>query len=218
MVYNLIFFEELFDVLPYSLLPVNLMWEGMIVWGVLNTIINLLFSKRANFDPYIILKQQFRELFFTSSLYGSLSVRFSIMYISHLFNLNVTFGATQKDDEKVKLVDWINSTKYECIIYSFYLICIMVRVFIFPIESVFHTFYFGGVPLLSNIFWYWFGPLIYDILPKKIDKIDTPVYNKEETMFHDKYNTQIPNSKIFIEEKVKTYNYDINNDIVIVDF
>ena len=33
MFYNLIFFEELFNVLPYALLPVNLMWEGMIVWA-----------------------------------------------------------------------------------------------------------------------------------------------------------------------------------------
>ena len=52
-----------------------------------------------------------------------------------------------------------------------------------------------------NIFWYWFGPLVYDILPKKNDKSNTKEYNKEERMFHDKYNTQIPNSEIFIQKK-----------------
>ena len=213
MFYNLIFFEELFNVLPYALLPVNLMWEGIIVWGAINTIINLLFSKRVKFNSFIVLRQQIRELFFTSSLYGSLSVRFSIMYISHIFNLNVTFGATQKDDEQVKLIDWITSTKYECIVYTFYLICIIIRVFIFPIKSIIHTFYFGGLPLLMNIFWYWCGPLVYDILPKKKDKTITKDYNKDDMLFNDKYNTQIPNSNIFFTKKniIHTKNYNKSN-------
>ena len=196
MFYNLIFFEELFNLLPYSLLPINLMWEGMIIWGLINTIINLCFAKRVKFEMYIIFKQQLRELFFTSSLYGSLSVRFSIMYITHLFNLNISFGATQKDDEKVMLIDWIKSTKYECIIYTFYAICILIRLFLFPIVSIGHTFYFGCLPLFMNIFWYWFGPLVYDIFPQKKDKTNTEEYNSEEKMFDDKYNTQIPKSML----------------------
>ena len=78
--YNLIFFEQLFDVLPFALLPTNLMWEGMVVWGGMNTIICILFAKRMQFDMIVFLKQQCREIFFTSSLYGSLSVRFSIIW------------------------------------------------------------------------------------------------------------------------------------------
>ena len=197
--YNLIFFEELFSVLPYVLLPVNLMWEGMIVWGVMNSIISVLFSFRLNFDKFIIIKQQLRELFFTSALYGSLSVRFSIMYLTHLFNLPISFGATQKDDEKVRLIDWVTSTKYECGVYTFYLICIFIRIFVFPVESYFHTFYFGCLPLFTNIFWYWFGPIVYDIIPIKKNKIETESYICEEKMFVDKYNTQIPNTNLFIK-------------------
>ena len=161
-----------------------------------------------------------RELFFTSSLYGSLSVRFSIMYISHIFNLNIIFGATQKDDEQVKLMDWIKSTKYECCIYTFYFICIIIRVFVFPIKSYIHTFYFGGLPLLMNIFWYWFGPLVYDILPKRTNKTETLDYNKEELMFIDKYNTQIPNSEIFSIpiKKINPINFNKNINKIFVNF
>ena len=191
MFYNLLFFEKLFYLLPYSLLPVNLMFEGMIVWGLINTIINVVFSKRVNFNTSVVIKQQFRELFFTSSLYGSLSIRFSIMYLTHLFNLNISFGATQKDDEKVQLLDWIISTKYECGIYTFYFICIILRVFVFTVKSKIHTFYFGCLPLFTSIFWYWFGPIIYDILPSKKDKTNTESYNIDEKMFDDKYKTQI---------------------------
>jgi hypothetical protein len=197
MFYNLLFFEELFYLLPYPLLPVNLMIEGIIVWGLINTIINILFAKRVNFNTYVVIKQQFRELFFTSSLYGSLSVRFSIMYFTHLFNLNISFGATQKDDEKVRLLDWIKSTKYECGIYTFYLICIILRVFVFTVKSPIHTFYFGCLPLFTNIFWYWFGPIVYDILPSKKNKTNTESYNNDEKMYDDKYLTQIPISNIF---------------------
>ena len=198
MFYNLLFFEELFYLLPYPLLPVNLMIEGMIVWGLINTIINILFAKRVNFNTYVVIKQQIRELFFTSSLYGSLSVRFSIMYLTHLFNLNISFGATQKDDQKVRLSDWIKSTKYECTIYTFYLICIILRVFVFTIESPIHTFYFGCLPLFTNIFWYWIGPIFYDILPSKKNKTNTESYNSDEKMYDDKYLTQIPISYIFV--------------------
>lgn len=197
MFFNLIFFQELFSVLPYGLLPVNLMWEGMIVWGLLNTVINVIFSKKVHFNTKIIIVQQFRELFFTSSLYGSLSVRFSIMYITHLFNLNITFGSTQKNDETVTIIDWIKSTKYECGVYTFYLICIIIRLIIFPVISIWHTFYFGCLPLLMNIFWFWFGPIVYDILPVKKNKTNTLSYDNEKKMFEDKYHTQIPNSVIF---------------------
>ena len=199
MFYNLIFFEQLFYILPYSLLPVNLMLEGMIAWGLINTFNNIVFSSRLKFNSITIFRQQLRELFFTSSLYGSLSVRFSIMYIGHLFNLNIQFGATQKDAENITLIDWIKSTKYECIIYTFYLICIGIRLFIFPIRSKLHTFYFGCLPLLTNIIWFWFGPIVFDILPKNKDKTETLSYDKTEQMFLDKYKNQIPNSPLFIK-------------------
>jgi len=122
------------------------------------------------FNMYIFLKQQCREIFFTSSLYGSLSVRFSIMYFTHLFNLNIHFGATQKNEEKVLLIDWIKSTKYEFIIYTFYLVCIFIRLFYFPAISFFVTLYFGCIPMGFLIFWYWFVPIFYDIILSKKNK------------------------------------------------
>ena len=198
--YNLIFFDQLFDVLPFALLPTNLMWEGMVVWGGMNTIICIFFAKRMQFDMVVFLKQQCREIFFTSSLYGSLSVRFSIMYFTHLFNLNINFGATQKDEEKVSLLDWIKSTKYECMVYTFYLICVFIRMIYFPVISIFVTFYFGCIPISFLIFWYWFGPLAYDILPsKKNKKIDNTIYMHDEKMFNDEYKTQILHSDVFVK-------------------
>ena len=198
--YNLIFFEQLFDVLSFALLPTNLMWEGIIVWGGMNTFISILFAKRLQFNMVVFLKQQCREIFFTSSLYGSLSVRFSIMYFSHLFNWSISFGATQKDEEKVSIIDWIKSTKYECIIYMFYLICIFIRLFYFPVISFFVTFYFGCIPLLTLIFWYWVGPLVYDIIPAKKDKkINNALYMSDDKMFCDEYKTQILDSDVFIK-------------------
>jgi hypothetical protein len=119
------------------------------------------------------------------------------MYITHLFNLNINFGSTQKNDETVTITDWIKSTKYECGLYTFYLICILIRLFIFPIVSKWYTFYFGCLPLLMNIIWYWFGPIVYDILPTKKDKTYTICYDHNTKMFEDKYHTQIPNSIIF---------------------
>ena len=65
--------------------------------GGINTIINVIFSRRGNFDTKKVIVQQKRELFFTSVIYGSLSVRFSIMYLTHLFDIEFNFGATQKD-------------------------------------------------------------------------------------------------------------------------
>ena len=151
-----------------------------------------------NFDMKKTIIQQFKELFFISSLYGSLSVRFSIMYLIHLFGLNINFGSTQKDDKKITLFDWINSTKYECIIYNFYLICIGIRLYFFSNGLYFETFYFGCFPLFLTIFWYWFGPIIYDILPNNIDKKQSEYYNNETKMFTDNYNNLILNSKLFM--------------------
>jgi hypothetical protein len=199
--YNLLFFEQLFGVLPYVLLPVNLMWEGMIVWGLVNTSINLLFAKRLQFDMKKVCVQQFRELFFTSSLYGSLSVRFTLMYLTHLFQWKMNFGATQKDDERIRIMDWIVSTKYECIIYTFYLLCIIIRLVFFRVRTFFHTFYFGCLPLFMTLFWFVFGPLVYDILPGKRDKTMTPSYNEIQKMFEDKYFTQIPTCHFLLKNK-----------------
>jgi hypothetical protein len=125
------------------------------------------------------------------------------MYITHLFNLNINFGSTQKNDETVTIIDWIKSTKYECALYTFYLICIIIRLLFFPVITIWHTFYFGCLPLLMNIFWYWFGPIVYDILPTKQDKTNTYSYDNDRKMFQDKYNTQIPNSIIFNNAELK---------------
>jgi hypothetical protein len=64
-----------------------------------------------------------------------------------------------------------------------------------------HTFYFGCLPLLMNIFWYWFGPIVYDILPINKNKTNTVSYNNDTKMFIDKYRTHIPNTKFFINKK-----------------
>jgi len=72
--------------------------------------------------------------------------------------------------EMVTIVDWIKSTKYECGFYTFYFIFIIIRLFIFPVVSLWYTFYFVCLLLLINIFWHWFGPIVYDILPTKKDK------------------------------------------------
>ena len=173
---------------------------NIIVWGAMNTTISVLFAKRLEFNMYNFIKQQSREIFFTSSLYGSLSARFSIMYFTHLFNLNISFGATQKDDEKVRLIDWISSTKYEFILYSFYTIAIFIRLYFFPYVSLFVTSYYGCLPMALIIFWYWIGPLSYDILPIKKDKIINNInYIENDKMFTDIYKTQILNSPVFIK-------------------
>jgi hypothetical protein len=109
------------------------------------------------------------------------------MYLVHLFNLNISFGATMKDQQDVRLMDWIQSTKYEFLVYMFYFICIVVRIVGFPVDSMINTFYYGCLPLATNIFWYLFGSQIYQYL-------STPQENCEDetTMFHDKYSTMIP--------------------------
>ena len=71
---------------------------------------------------------------------------------------------------------------------------------LFPIKSYFYTFYYGGLPLLMTIIWYWAGPLIYDILPLKKNKLNTTAYDTNTKMFVDKYNNQIPKSEIFINK------------------
>jgi hypothetical protein len=136
-----------------------------------------------------MIKQQLREMIFTTSLYSSISVRFSIMCIIHLFNLNFNFGATQKNEEKIRMYDWIKTTKYEFIIYNIYLIAIIIRLIFFPIKSKLYTFYYGCLPLLYNIIWYWLGPLIFDIYP--LIKSNNNNYNNEESIFNDKYKSFI---------------------------
>jgi hypothetical protein len=194
---NLFYFDDLFDILPYTILPINLAWESIILWGVFNLIANLIFAKRVNLDIFTILRQQTRDFLLSSALYGSSSVRFSILYISHLFNLQVQFGATQKNEEQITILDWIKNTKYECAIYTFYLFAIFIRTFVFTIKSYFHTFYFGCLPLFMLVFWYWAGPLIFDILPKNVNKKQTESYIPSKKMFIDKYNTIIPDTEYF---------------------
>jgi hypothetical protein len=195
--YNLMFFDKLLDILPWVLIPINLMWEGLFIWFFLNTTINVIFAYKVEFNIMMVLRQQIRELFFTSSLYGSLSARFSIMYFVHLFGINFSFGATQKDDSHITLYDWIKSTKYEFILYNLYLIAILIRIFVFPVNTMMYTFYFGGLPLLVMIFWYWFGIIAYDILPIKKNKVNVEKYDFNDKLFIDKYKTQIPNSQFF---------------------
>jgi hypothetical protein len=196
--YNLLFFDRLMLIYPTVLLPINLMWESMFCWFVVNTILNIFFSIKMKFNVINTLKQQFREIFFTTFLYGSLSVKFSIMYFVHLFNLKIEFGATQKDENKITLKDWTISTKYESAIYIFYLSCITMRLAFFPVESLANTFYYGCLPLLINVAFFWLGPITYDILSiKKTNQ----VFDEDTKMFNDKYKTQILHSKVFGSEK-----------------
>ena len=116
---------------------IDWLYENILVWIVFTFIINIIYAKKFNLNLYKICKQQIRELLLYSSLYGSLSIKFSIMYLVQFLNLEINFEATQKNYERITLIDWIYSTKYECIIYSFYLICIFIRIFIYPSYSIY---------------------------------------------------------------------------------
>ena len=154
--YNLFFFETIKQIVPLVFIPVNLMWELLFVWGVFLTFLNIVFSKKVGFNTNIFMRQQFREIFFTFCIFGSLSVRFSIMYFIHLFNLRINFGATQKNKEVMTIYDWVYSTRYECGIYLFYSICIFLRVFMFYEKTMLYTFYYGCLLVVLFVVIYWF--------------------------------------------------------------
>lgn len=207
LIYNIIFCEQLVQVLPMVLMPVNIMWETTFVYMVLTPFLNYLYAVRLGFDKWIFLKQAFRESLFLTSMYGSISVKMSFMCFAHLFNLKMSFGATQKDDEKITLIDWIRSTPLECTIYTLIIALIVVRLLMFTAPAnISFVIYYGCTPALWNIFLFWAGPLLFDILPSKVDKTGKD-YDTDDKMFVDKYQTCIPHSasmkKLDIGSKVK---------------
>ena len=190
------------------LMPVNIMWETTFVYMVLTPFLNYLYAVRLGFNRGVFLKQAFRESLFLTSMYGSISVKMSFMCFAHLFNLKMSFGATQKDDEKITLFDWIRSTPLECTIYTLIVVLMVVRILIFTVPAnVAFVVYYGCTPAIWNIFLFWAGPLLFDILPAKVDKTEKDDYIRDEKMFVDKYQTCIPHSesmkKLDIGSKLK---------------
>ena len=203
LLFNMFFCEFLVQVLPISLMPINLMWESLFIWTLFGGVTTYLFGLRLGFDKWVFFKQLLRETALLTCLYGSISVRFSIMSFTHLFKWNLSFGATVKDDEKVTLSDWVKSTPMETTIYSFYGALIAVKLLLFtPPDKVFFVVYFGCIPLMWTIFLFWAGPLFFDILIWKKDKTVSTSYMKDEMMFVDKYLTQLPNSPAYTNIKV----------------
>ena len=203
LIFNVFLCEWLADILPFVLLPVNLMWEAIFLWTVLGGVVNYLFGLRLGFDKWLLAKQSVRESLFLTCLYGSCSVRFCIMSLTHLFKWNLSFGATAKDDEKITLLDWIRSTPMETAVYTVYIFLMFVRVyFLTPPDKMAYVLYFGCTPLIWSIILFWAGPIFFDILPSKKDKTTQQSYNEEEKMFSDKYFTQVPQSKKVTSIKV----------------
>ena len=195
LIFNVFFCEYIATVIPFVLLPVNLMLEAIFIWTICGGTLNYLFGLRLGFDRWILLKQTVREAAFLTCLYGSCSVRFCIMSLTHLFKWNLSFGATAKDDEKITLCDWIQSTPMETAVYTFYIALIAIRLqFLTSPDKVAYVIYFGCVPMLWMIFLFWLGPIVFDILPRKIDKTTDQDYIEDEKMFTEKYFTQVPNS------------------------
>jgi hypothetical protein len=195
LIFNVFFCEWIADILPFVLLPVNLMWEAIFLWTVCGGMLNYLFGLRLGFDKWMLAKQSAREALFLTCLYGSCSVRFCIMSLTHLFKWNLSFGATAKDDEKITLLDWVRSTPMETAVYTFYVLLIVVRLqFLTDPAKFAYVMYFGCTPMIWMIGLFWIGPIIFDILPRKIDKTANQDYIEDEKMFTEKYFTQVPNS------------------------
>lgn len=184
-------------------MPVNLMWEGIFIWTILGGTLTFLFGVRLGFDKWLLINQSLRESVFLTCLYGSISVPFSIMSFTLLFGLNLSFGATGKDDEKISLMDSIKSTPMECSVYTFYTgLMVMRLLFLTAPNKRQFVIFFGCVPLMWCIFLFWAGPIFWNILPRKSTKTDQESYIKDDMMFADKDFTQLPNSAAFRKVKV----------------
>lgn len=193
--FNLIFYKQLLDILPPVYLPTNLLFEGIFVWMVLFPATNYIFGLRMGFNWWLMLKQTLREMGFLTCLYGSISVKMSMMCFTHLFGWSMSFGATQKDDRRVTLVDWMKSTPMECLVYICYAAAVVARCTYFNTggsDELFDVVYFGCLPMIWFIILFWAGPLCFDVLPHKKVKTGQPSYNKEERMFEDKYHVHVP--------------------------
>jgi len=204
IVYNLFFCYELYNMFPYVLLPVNLIWEGIFIWTFVGGFNNFMLGARLGYDKWTLFRQMIRELVFMACLYGSISVKLSVVCIAHLFDLNLTFGATMKDDAgRVTLMDWIRSTPIEATIYTLDIGLIAIKLLLLtPPDLVQFTIYFGVLPMLWPLSAFWAGPLIFDILPPRKNKQVQEAYNAEERMFVDKYHMHIGESKLFKSIKV----------------
>ena len=199
LLFNLFFCRFLYSVLPFYLLPINLMWEALFIWTVCGTVASYVFGLRLGFDKWLYFKQMLRETLFLTCLYGSISVRFSIMSFTHLFKLNLSFGATAKDDEKITLMDWVMSTPMETSVYTLYTIFIFLQLFALTTpDNMTFVLYFGCVPMIWSIVLFWAGPLLWDVCRHHDDKtINNSLYDKDDRMFQDKYLTQLPNSPAY---------------------
>jgi hypothetical protein len=203
LIYNLLFIEYLVETIPSALLPINLMYESIFVWLICGFTFNYFFGVRMGFDKWMLLKQSARECLFLTCLYGSISMKMSIMCFTHLFNWNMSFGASQKNDEKVTIFDWIKSTPMECIGYSIYAGIMVLRILFYTTpEHRTLVLYYGCVPMMWTIFLFWLGPLVHDILPCKRDKTTQESYIVAEKMFYDKYQLQLPASKLILKIQV----------------
>lgn len=204
IVYNLFFCYNLYNFMPFVLLPTNLIWEGMFMWTFVGGFNGFFLGVRLGYDKWLLARQMVRELVFMACLYGSISVRLAIVCIAHLFDLNLTFGATMKDEgDKVTLLDWIRSTPMETTIYTLDIALIAIKLqFLTPPDLMQFTIYFGVLPMLWPLSAFWAGPLIFDILAPKKNKQTQESYNADERMFADKYQTHIGESKLFKSIKV----------------
>ena len=121
------------------------------------------------------------------------------MSFTHLFKLNLSFGATAKDDEKVTLTDWVLSTPMETSVYTLYTVLVFMQLFaLTPPDKMEFVLYFGCVPMIWSIVLFWAGPLLWDVCRHNDDKtINNKLYDKDDRMFQDKYLTQLPNSPAY---------------------
>lgn len=208
MVYNLIFCEYIYETVPYATLPINLLYESLFLWCAIGGTLSFLFALRMGFEPWSYFKQLIRELLFMTCLYGSISVKCFTMCFFHLFSINVSFGSTSKDDQRVTLLQWIWLTAIESFVYLGLAACIVVRLLFFTTPDRFNfVLYFGCAPLMWQIFLFWAGPILFDILPGMIpckgsNKTESPRYDADDKMFSDKYRTNIPNAKLVKNIKV----------------
>ena len=130
------------------------------------------------------------------------------MCFFHLFSINVSFGSTSKDNQRVTLLQWIWLTAIESFVYLGLAACIVVRLLFFTSPEQFNfVLYFGCAPLMWQIFLFWAGPIFFDILPGMLpcqQRVDTknPRYDPDDKMFADKYRTNIPNAKLVKSIKV----------------
>lgn len=199
---NFVFCDVFVTNVPYVLLPVTLMWGALFLNIVVTTSIKFMFGMRLNFDKWMYLKQTIRESMLNLCLYGSVSVRMSITFCGHLFNispsyLNDSLSDAKASEKTLTLVNWTKHTILESFVYLCYSVAVVMRILIFtPLSQQAFVAYYGCLPVIMSIFFFWAGPLMFDILPSTVDKTDQKAYNAENRQFEDKYNTQLVSNSI----------------------